>query len=94
MLCWGQHAHAGRGLGALRRAACILSTLARRACRDAGVPCTTLHLLTAWLLQVHNIVVGKNGTVIGEIGKRARTELELIFGVRVHLYLQVKHRDS
>ena len=54
----------------------------------------TLHRLTAWLLQVHNIVVGKNGTVIGEIGKRARTELELIFGVRVHLYLQVKHRSS
>ena len=43
------------------------------------------------LVQAHNIVVGRNGMVIGEIGKRARTELELIFGVRVHLYLHVKH---
>ena len=42
---------------------------------------------------MHNIVVGRNGVVIGEIGKRARTELELIFGVRVHLYLSVKHRS-
>ena len=49
--------------------------------------------MTSQVLQVHNIVVGRNGVVIGEIGKRARTELELIFGVRVHLYLSVKHRS-
>ena len=45
-------------------------------------------------LQVHNILVGKNGTVIGEIGKRARIELELLFQRRVHLYLHVKTAAS
>ena len=41
-------------------------------------------------MQVHNILVGKNGIVIGEVGKRARIELELMFQRRVHLYLNVK----
>ena len=46
------------------------------------------------VVKVHNILVGKNGTVIGEIGKRARIELELLFQRRVHLYLHVKTASS
>ena len=36
------------------------------------------------------MIVGKNGAVIGQIGKLARLELNLIFQKTVHLFLQVK----
>jgi GTP-binding protein Era len=36
------------------------------------------------------IVIGKAGQAIKAIGQSARTELEGLFGRRVHLFLQVK----
>ena len=36
------------------------------------------------------MVIGRNGAVIGEIGIKARKELEQLFDNRVHLFLQVK----
>jgi GTP-binding protein Era len=36
------------------------------------------------------IVIGKAGQAIKVIGQSARTELEELFGRRVHLFLQVK----
>ena len=38
------------------------------------------------------IVVGRNGQVIGQIGCRARTELERHLNLRVHLILNVRVR--
>ena len=45
-------------------------------------------------MQVHQIIVGRNGSVIGEIGKQARIELEMLFQQRVHLYLNVRQAES
>ena len=39
--------------------------------------------------QVRKIVVGKHGSAIGEIGIKARREMESIFQNRVHLFLDV-----
>ena len=36
------------------------------------------------------MIVGKQGAVIGQIGKLARLELDLIFQKTTHLILQVK----
>ena len=41
------------------------------------------------VLQVHRIVVGRQGAAIGEIGIKARREMESIFQNRVHLFLSV-----
>lgn len=41
-------------------------------------------------LQVKGMVVGRGGAVIGQIGKMARLELNLIFQKTVHLILLVK----
>ena len=40
------------------------------------------------------IVLGKGGATIKKIGELARTELEEIFGRRVHLFLFVKVRED
>ena len=40
------------------------------------------------------IVVGRRGSTIGQIGIRARTILEEMFGRRVHLVLNVKIRKK
>ena len=45
-----------------------------------------------WHVQVCKIVVGKQGSVIGEVGIRARRELEELFQNRVHLFLDVMVR--
>ena len=42
--------------------------------------------------HVKRIVVGRGGAAIGEVGKRARLELQDILGTRVHLILNVKVR--
>jgi len=42
------------------------------------------------LLQVKAMVVGRQGAVIGQIGKLARLELDVIFQKTTHLVLQVK----
>ena len=45
-------------------------------------------------VPIKQIVVGKRGSVIGQIGIRARTVLEKMFGRRVHLVLNVKVRKK
>ena len=42
------------------------------------------------LLQVKAMVVGRQGAVIGQIGKLARLELDAIFQKTTHLILHVK----
>lgn len=46
--------------------------------------------LLVFVAQVKGMIVGRNGAVIGQIGKLARLELNLIFQKTVHLFLQVK----
>jgi GTP-binding protein Era len=41
-----------------------------------------------------SIVLGKNGSKIKEIGKRARMEISKLLGRKVHLYLHVKIREN
>ena len=41
-------------------------------------------------VQVKAMVVGRQGAVIGQIGKLARLELDLIFQKTTHLILKVK----
>ena len=45
-------------------------------------------------VSVKQIVVGRRGSTIGQIGIRARTILEAMFGRRVHLVLHVKVRKK
>jgi GTP-binding protein Era len=45
-------------------------------------------------VNVKQIVVGRRGSAIGQIGIRARTILEEMFGKRVHLVLHVKVRKK
>lgn len=45
-------------------------------------------------VNVKQIVVGRRGSTIGQIGIRARTILEEVFGTRVHLVLHVKVRKK
>ena len=45
-------------------------------------------------VNVKQIVVGRRGSTIGQIGIRARTILEEMFGRRVHLVLHVKVRKK
>jgi GTP-binding protein Era len=45
-------------------------------------------------VNVKQIVVGRRGSAIGQIGIRARTILEEIFGRKVHLVLHVKVRKK
>lgn len=54
--------------------------------------CVTVirHLTVIVVLQVKAMVVGRQGAVIGQIGKLARLELDLIFQKTTHLVLQVK----
>lgn len=40
--------------------------------------------------SVKAMVVGKRGAVIGEVGKKARLELEKLFSQQVHLILNVR----
>jgi len=47
-------------------------------------------MLAELLLQVKAMVVGRQGAVIGQIGKLARLELDVIFQKTTHLVLQVK----
>ena len=47
-------------------------------------------MLPGLLLQVKAMVVGRQGAVIGQIGKLARLELDVIFQKTTHLVLQVK----
>lgn len=47
-------------------------------------------MLAGLLLQVKAMVVGRQGAVIGQIGKLARLELDVIFQKTTHLVLQVK----
>ena len=48
-------------------------------------------MLFIWvLLQVKAMVVGRQGAVIGQIGKLARLELDTIFQRTTHLILHVK----
>lgn len=48
------------------------------------------HEPTSMLLQVKAMVVGRQGAVIGQIGKLARIELDAIFQKTTHLILHVK----
>ncbi len=40
-----------------------------------------------------NIVVGKGGSLIKQIGEETRKGLEKMLGMRVHLFLHVKHKE-
>ncbi len=40
------------------------------------------------------IIIGKNGSMIKEIGKRAREELELLFGCKIYLEIYVKVKEK
>lgn len=48
----------------------------------------------SFLVQLRRIVVGKRGAAIGEIGIKARREMENIFQNRVHLFLDVVVRPN
>ena len=41
------------------------------------------------LMQVRGMLVGANGSIIGKIGVAAREELEQLWQMRVHLFLNV-----
>lgn len=54
------------------------------------IVCGQLLAADGLLLQVKAMVVGRQGAVIGQIGKLARLELDVIFQKTTHLVLQVK----
>lgn len=41
------------------------------------------------MLQVRGMLVGSRGAIIGKIGTEAREELEMLWRMRVHLFLRV-----
>lgn len=59
--------------------------------RDGSLRCE----LTVWVPneRVRAMVVGRDGAVIGEVGRSARLELQHLLNNKVHLILNVRARE-